>query len=282
MTTLKHFGFNESFIIWVKTLYSNIQTCVMNNGWISEIFKNSRGIRQGCPLSALLFVLSVEIMALRIRNNKDIKGFQIKIDEQTHSIKISQLADDTTLYFNSKNDISVAMNEIEIFGNFSGLMINRNKTEGLWIGKLKHSKDKEENIKWTNKPIKTLGIYYGHDYIECEKLNWEKKIEKMNSLFLSWSKRNLSILGKVLIIKALIIPIFTFIVSSCVIPEKYKKEIESKCFKFIWNGKPDKVKRNTLIGDFEKGGLKMIDIESYFISLKASWVSRLADSKFSN
>jgi CRISPR/Cas system endoribonuclease Cas6 (RAMP superfamily) len=45
-------------------------------------------------------------MALRIRNNKDIKGFQIKIDEQTHSIKISQLADDTTLYFNSKNDIS--------------------------------------------------------------------------------------------------------------------------------------------------------------------------------
>ena len=225
MTTLKHFGFNESFIIWVKTLYSNIQTCVMNNGWISEIFKNSRGIRQGCPLSALLFVLSVEIMALRIRNNKDIKGFQIKIDEQTHSIKISQLADDTTLYFNSKNDISVAMNEIEIFGNFLGLMINRNKTEGMWIGKLKHSKDKEEHIKWTNKPIKTLGIYYGHDYIECEKLNWEKKIEKMNSLFLSLSKRNLSILGKVLIIKALIIPIFTFIVSSCVIPEKYKKEI---------------------------------------------------------
>ena len=197
----------------------------MNNGWIWEIFKNSRGIRQGCPLSALLFVLSVEIMALRIRNNKDIKGFQIKIDEQTHSIKISQLADDTTLYFNSKNDISVAMNEIEIFGNFLGLMINRNKTEGMWIGKLKHSKDKEEHIKWTNKPIKTLGIYYGHDYIECEKLNWEKKIEKMNSLFLSWSKRNLSILGKVLIIKALIIPIFTFIVSSCVIPEKYKKEI---------------------------------------------------------
>ena len=38
--------------------------------------------------------------------------------------------------------IYVAMNEIEIFGTFSGLMINRNKTEGLWIGKLKHSKDK--------------------------------------------------------------------------------------------------------------------------------------------
>jgi hypothetical protein len=50
-----------------------------------------REIRQGYPLSALLFVLPVEIMASRLRNNKDIKGFQIKIDEKTHSIKISQL-----------------------------------------------------------------------------------------------------------------------------------------------------------------------------------------------
>jgi hypothetical protein len=75
--TLKHFGFNESFINWVKTLYTDIQTCVMNNGWVSEMFKNKRGIRQKCPLSALLFVLSVEIMASRLRNNKDIKGFQI-------------------------------------------------------------------------------------------------------------------------------------------------------------------------------------------------------------
>ena len=44
--TLKHFGFNDSFINWVKALYSSIQTCVINNGWISEIFKNSQGIRQ--------------------------------------------------------------------------------------------------------------------------------------------------------------------------------------------------------------------------------------------
>ena len=73
-SVLKHFGFNDSFIRWVKTLYSDIQTCVMNNGWISEVFKNTRGIRQGCPLSALLFVLSVEIMASRLRSNTDFKG----------------------------------------------------------------------------------------------------------------------------------------------------------------------------------------------------------------
>jgi hypothetical protein len=64
LNTLKHFGFKDSFIRWAQTLYSDIQTCVSNNGWVSEIFNNPRGIRQRYPLSALLFILSVESMAL--------------------------------------------------------------------------------------------------------------------------------------------------------------------------------------------------------------------------
>jgi hypothetical protein len=44
-------------------------------------------------------------VASRLRNNKDIKEFQIKIEEKTHSIKISQLADDTTLFCTSKEEI---------------------------------------------------------------------------------------------------------------------------------------------------------------------------------
>jgi hypothetical protein len=68
---------------------------VSNNGWVSEIFKHSTGIRQLYPLSALLFILSVsalsfilsvEFMALRLRSNKNITGITIKIDENNHII----------------------------------------------------------------------------------------------------------------------------------------------------------------------------------------------------
>ena len=186
--TLKHFRFNESFISWVKTLYSDIQTCVMNNGWVPENFKNSRGIRQRYSLSALLFVLSVEIMALNLRSSKDIKGITVKLDEKNHSIKISQLADDTTLFCNSKEDVLKAMNEIEIFGSFSGLLLNRNKTEGVWIGKLKNCKYKIAGINWADKPIKSLGIYFGNNNEESQNLNWENKIKKMNKLFCAWGE----------------------------------------------------------------------------------------------
>jgi hypothetical protein len=197
--TLKHFRFNESFISWVKALYSYIQTCVINNGWVSENLKNSRGCRQRYALSSLLFALSVEIMALNLRSSKDIKGITVTLDEKTHSIKIPQLADDTTLFCNSKGDVLKAMNEIEIFGSFSGLLLNRNKTERVWIGKLKNCKYKIAGINWTDKPIKSLGIYFSNNNEECQKLNWENKIETTNKLFCAWGKRNLSILGKSLL-----------------------------------------------------------------------------------
>ena len=127
-----------------------------------------------------------------------------------------------------------------------------------------------------------MGVYFGNNKEECEKLNWENKIDKMNTLFFSWGKRNLTILGKIMIIKALVISIFTFVASACVVPDKYRKEIESKCFKFIWDGKPDTVKRNTMIGNFEMGGLNMIDIGSYFASLRASLVSRFVSGEMDN
>ena len=86
--TLVKFNFGENFIKWIKLLYTNISSCVSNNGYISNFFTLSRGIRQGCPISALLFIL-----AINIRCDMNIKG--IMVDGK--AFKIGQLADDTTL-----------------------------------------------------------------------------------------------------------------------------------------------------------------------------------------
>ena len=88
------------------------------------------------------------LQCLEIINNTT---FQIKTDEKTHSIKIPQLVDDTNLVGTSKEEISLPFNKIETFGNFSGLLMNKNKTEVIWVGKLKHSKNKMEGIKWPEK-----------------------------------------------------------------------------------------------------------------------------------
>ena len=73
--------------------YGNVESCILNNGLASNFFEIQRGVRQGCPLSPYLFVLSVEVLAKATRENINIKGILVNQNE----IKISQYADDTTL-----------------------------------------------------------------------------------------------------------------------------------------------------------------------------------------
>ena len=73
LKTLDTFQFGHDFKSWVKILYTNITSCTINNGYASNWFELHHGVRQGGPLSGLLFVLAVEILSIAIRASRDIK-----------------------------------------------------------------------------------------------------------------------------------------------------------------------------------------------------------------
>jgi hypothetical protein len=114
-------------------MYTDIKGCILYNGLVSAPFKVFRGIRQGCPASDLIFVLAVEIMAIKLRETKHVRGIEIKLNSITGNLKICQLADDTTLFLKTKHEIhvTITMNIIEEFGNLSGLKLSKNKTEEI-------------------------------------------------------------------------------------------------------------------------------------------------------
>ena len=66
----------------------------MNAGYMTNYFKISRGVQQGCPSSLFLFILAVELLAPKICQLLDCKGIPLPIHQE---VKISQFADDTTL-----------------------------------------------------------------------------------------------------------------------------------------------------------------------------------------
>ena len=147
--TLQYFNFGPSLTNWIRTFYNNIESCVLNNGWSSNFFNLQRGVRQGCPLSPYLFILSVETLGKAIRANTTIKGITVNNTE----IKISQYADDTTLILNGNQEsLSAALNTIENFGNVSGLRLNDKKTEALWIGQ-----EKMRDLIFPQSPSFSLG-----------------------------------------------------------------------------------------------------------------------------
>ena len=124
------FNFGSSLISWIKLCYRNMESCVLNNGWASNYFIPERGVRQGCPLSPYIFILCAEILANKIRENKDIKGITVCGNE----IKISQYADDTTMILDgSKKSFTSALLDLDLFGvNLAcGLITRKQKSSGL-------------------------------------------------------------------------------------------------------------------------------------------------------
>ena len=78
--SLESFGFGESFRAWIEMFYNNISSSVTNNGFSTPSFNLKRGVRQGDPLSPSLFIIVLELLAISVRNDKQIRGIKHKVD----------------------------------------------------------------------------------------------------------------------------------------------------------------------------------------------------------
>jgi hypothetical protein len=100
LRVLQYMWFPPKFYNTIKALYTNAETVVMINGEISESFIVIRGVRQGDPLSCLLFNLAIELLACLLRDS-EIKG--VKVPGKDEELIVSLFADDTTIYLSSSN-----------------------------------------------------------------------------------------------------------------------------------------------------------------------------------
>ena len=273
--TLEKFNFGDIFIQWIKILYNDIYTCVGNNGYYSNYFKLTRSIRQGCPISALLFILVAEILASKLREEKGVKGIVIEGKEY----KLCMLADDMTLFLMDLESLKNAIGIFKTFETYSGLKLNLSKTELIPIGKcseenIKLGQDLEQ-IKIGSFPFKALGIWYAKTQEEIKTLNYIERIQKIDKLINIWKLRNLSLKGKITIIKTLLLPQIQFLFSMLYTPNNIIKQIDEKLFNFLWDNKPAKIKRDTIIAPIKDGGLGMVDTYEVNTTAKCMWIKRL-------
>ena len=271
---MQKFNFGDNLIKWIKTIYSECNAKVKNNGYLSESFKISRGIKQGCPVSALLFNLTVETMALSLKNNEQIKGVKIKVSDTIYHVKLTQYADDCTLFLADLNNIPEALALISRFTKVSGLKLNIEKTEAMGLGTQRGLADNIFGVQFVDKPIKFLGIFVGSNESACNERNWSEKLAKIEKILASWKHRDLTIFGKILIIKTLALSIITHVAISVSVQPDTIKRLNKLFFGFIW-GKRDRIKRNILRLPIAEGGANMVDVELFVTSLKASWLPRI-------
>ena len=268
---LKAFNFGPNLLNWIDVLYNEASSCVINNGHSSSFFRLQRGVRQGCPLSGLLFIIGIELFARALKNDQSIKGVNV----ETKEIKITQYADDTTVFVKDEESVEQLLRLLDEFKSISGLEINTSKTEAMWLGCWIDKIRTPFNFKWPKEPICALGIYFSYNTEHANKLNFEEKINNLEKTLNGWKRRKLTLLGRINIVKTLGLSKLIYNASILPIPKHFVKEINKIAFHFIWEGKPAKVKRSTIIREKKCGGLKMLDFEVMDKALKLAWIERL-------
>ena len=281
---LEFFNFGHSIRKWTDLFYTNVESCVIVNGHMSDWFKLERGCRQGDALSPYLFILCAEILAILVRNNPRIKGIRINGIEYL----TSQYADDTSLTLDgTQESLLNTMLVLKFYGRISGLNVNTDKTKVIWFGARKNSQEilcPEYNLAWGENTFTLLGVKFSTNLTDIVNINYDAKIEEINRLFITWSKRMLSPIGKIVVIKSLALAKLNHLILSIPDPPQEKiNMIQNLFFRFLWKNGRDKVKRTVITQEYKAGGLKMVDFKHFSLSLKATWFRRLIhmDNKFS-
>ena len=281
LRALKYYDLGNELIKWISIILNKRVSCIRNAGYLSYFFNMDRGVRQGCPLSPLLFILTAELFARSIRFDPNIAGINF---EYPRPVKIRQFADDTTLFLRDMIDYREVLVKIKAFAIFTGLHMNKNKSFAMYISDPSHDNTIKFGIRFVNK-IKILGVSFSNiEKVHGIMDNFDTKIEQLKRLCYLWSKRNLSIIGKITILKTFGLSLFTYIMQSIGIPVIKLNEVNKICFRFIWNKHYsdkrafEKVKRKTLCSPKENGGVNMFNIVDIQDSYYFQWANKLWDN----
>ncbi len=269
--SLETMNFGPYFISWIKVLYTDICSCCMNNGRTSTYFNPSRGIRQGCPISSLLFIIVAEILSVSLKTSQSVSGITIDNDE----FLISQLADDTTLFLKNKESLDSAIDLIERFHNVSGLKLNKNKTKIFHLGNTNHRPNESMHFK-------CLGIEFLYKELDMSVKNFEDKFAKFKSILNIWSQRDLTIKGKIAVVRSLAITQLLYSSSLLYVPDSFIDKVDKAIVNFVWSNKTPKIKSSTMVSEIANGGMKMPNFQYMIRSQKIMWVQRILsqDSKW--
>ena len=278
---MKAYGFGDYFIHWIQILYSNAFTRINLNGFLTDAIPLKCGVRQGCPLSALLYVLIIEMLALQLRSNPNIVGFEI----QGEKIISSHYADDAVIKITQNRCFKEVYKELRAYEKATGAKVNFDKTNGLWVGKWKHRTDDPfqdidskdlRKIKWTNKNVKYVGVYVGNHRPDLQTFN--EIVPKLKKRLNFWKPLKLPLLAKARVIEIYHASKLFYALNFYPLPPNYEKEVREAFMDYVTfpnNGNIPQVSRKEMEKLRVDGGLKLINVALKSQTPKVHWLIRL-------
>lgn len=275
---LQRFGFTENFIKWIKILYNGISSSVIVNNHISDTFLVERSVRQGCPLSPLLYIICLEPVLQMIREDTEIKGIQIPGDKSM--CKLSAYADDCKFFVKNQHSVNRIIQHFNKFGKFSGAKLNQSKSEAMFLGKWRPRTDSPLGINMVNQ-MTIFGIKFGD--VTPDDI-WNPLLRKIEITLNLFKTRQLSLYGKAKLINTMVLSKLWYTATIIPLNKHYETLITRLIFSFIW-GKIESIRRKTMYLPNKEGGIGLANIQlktqslilnqvmKIFIDRKGTWIN---------
>ncbi len=277
--TLDHLNFPQNFTNTVKRLYAAARSVVIVNGVMSEWFTIVRGVRQGDPMSCLLFNLAIEPLANMLRSST-LRGF--KIPGTADRLVTKLFADDTTAYLHEEDSCEELMRILQKWCDASRAKFNDDKTEYIPIGTATFrravlSRSSDATVARTLPPnarlvkdgeaIRSLGAWIGNKVDGTTP--WTAILETTQRRLTQWARRNPTMYGRKLVV-GLEVGGRT---RAQTMPEAVEKKFREMSLAFVWKGdKHPRISRETLYKPLNRGGLNLLDIEARNEAIDLMWL----------
>ena len=271
---LKQSNFGPKFIKWVQMLYANASSQILVNQTLSDAFSLSRGVRQGDPLSMMLYVLTLEPLLESIRQDSDITGFSIP----GHTTqKLLSFADDTNFFPKNTKSIRKIIEHFKLFQKASGSKINTGKSKAMGLGKWSNFKS-IEGIKWVEE-LKVFGLIFTNSRDQLGGGMWREIIKKIEKLTEMFTFKSASIFGRAIIVNSIIEPKIIYPSSVFDPPQKIIKKYNKTVRDFILRGGPLNIRNSILIQEKRNGGINLHDLSIKIKSLRLKYFKKFLENK---
>ena len=257
-------GFPGRFIAWVGLLYRDITSRFVVSGHLTNAVDIRCGVRQGCPLSPLLYIAAIEPLAQILRRDQWIKGVSIP-GSGGDTAKCFLYMDDVIVLCTDLTAVNRTLDLTDYYGRASGAKLNRNKSQAQFYGPWRETDVTGLPLTVTQTDLKILGVKF--DRQGEGTTNWPDLVGRVRQRLGYWGLRRLTMEGKVLIIKAVILPLLLSVSSVFMPPKRVILDLERAIFYFVWGSKWERLRREVMKKPKEKGDKGVPDLVLFLGSL---------------
>jgi len=243
--SLAAYGLPAQFIQTVMALYTGTHTTIIVNGMLSDDMLVTRGVRQGDPLSCLLFNLAIEPLACMLRTS-NLRGFELP--RSTQKLIVSLFADDTCIYLSEYDDPRKLWAITDKWCLASGAKFNEKKTEVVPIGQREYRDTLHAtrriyplaqpfhpsiHIAREGEAVRLLGAYIGNGI--DQQGPWKATMDSVRSTIEKWKPKNLTLTGRAMIAQSIIGGKTQYLATVQGMPIEIERELTKTIADLLWD-----------------------------------------------